>query len=109
MMLLPRLRYILEVCQPSLDVTSKIFEILIRIARQSLNASSQVCFNTYTHMYMYELYYSDVHVVYTCCIYMTCTCVHVFMTMNVNVLMTVTSLYNDVHVHVCMYVCVYSR
>ena len=61
MMLLPRLRYILEVCQPSLDVTSKILEILIRIARQSLNASSQVCFNTY----MYELYYSHVHVVYT--------------------------------------------
>ena len=42
MMLLPRLRYILEVCQPTEEVTTMIIEILIHISRHSLNSTSQV-------------------------------------------------------------------
>ena len=42
MMLLPRLRYILEVCQPQEVVVVKILEILIRVARHSLQAANEV-------------------------------------------------------------------
>ncbi|XP_022250651.1 RNA polymerase II-associated protein 1-like isoform X2 [Limulus polyphemus] len=40
--LLPRLRYILEVCHPAAAVVGHIFDILIRIARHSLESATQV-------------------------------------------------------------------
>ena len=40
--LLPRLRYILEVCRPNHHVVSAILEVLIRICRHSLQAASEV-------------------------------------------------------------------
>ena len=42
MNLLPRLRYILEVCQPPIEVSTMILEILIVVARHSLNTANQV-------------------------------------------------------------------
>lgn len=40
--LLIRLRYVLEVCRPAAPVVVEILEILIRIARHSLNSAFQV-------------------------------------------------------------------
>jgi hypothetical protein len=42
MMLLPRLRYILEVCHPQTAVVTNIMEILIRISRHSLQAANEI-------------------------------------------------------------------
>ena len=42
MMLLPRLRYILEVCYPQDAVVTNILEILIRVARHSLQSAHEV-------------------------------------------------------------------
>ena len=42
MMLLPRLRYILEVCHPQDAVVTNILEILIRVARHSLQSAHEV-------------------------------------------------------------------
>ncbi|XP_011403848.2 PREDICTED: RNA polymerase II-associated protein 1-like isoform X2 [Amphimedon queenslandica] len=42
MTLLPRLRYILEVCQPQEGVAVKILEILIRLSQHSLQAADEI-------------------------------------------------------------------
>ena len=42
MMLLPQLRYILEVCHPQDAVVTNILEILIRVARHSLQSTHEV-------------------------------------------------------------------
>lgn len=42
MMLLPRLRYILEVCCPQEGVVNNILDILIKVARHSLQSASEV-------------------------------------------------------------------
>ena len=41
--LLPRLRYILEVCRPNHHVVSAILEVLTRICRHSLQAATDSC------------------------------------------------------------------
>ncbi len=42
MILLPRLRYILEVCQPPVEVITMILEILIVVSRHSSNTANKV-------------------------------------------------------------------
>ena len=49
MMLLPRLRYILEVCQPQEVVVVKILEILIRVVRHSLQAANEVIMTSFIY------------------------------------------------------------
>lgn len=45
MQLLPRLRYVLEVVRPSPQTVLDILEVLIRIARHSTSAATQVNLN----------------------------------------------------------------
>ena len=50
MMLLPRLRYILEVCQPQEVVVVKILEILIRVVRHSLQTANEVIMTSFIYL-----------------------------------------------------------
>lgn len=73
MQLLHRLRYILEVCRPPSLTVTETLEVIVRVARHSLNAASQV------HAYMYSIREgppTPVHV-YTCTCTYTCICLHV--------------------------------
>ncbi len=46
MTLLPRLRYILEMCQPPLEVATMIMDIVIAIVRHSPHAANKVEWST---------------------------------------------------------------